>query len=434
MYLALLVQWFNKTRNRLWHAALMRSGALTVIFITVVVAGLAFGWHEHRLGQFAHLKQELKQRPPVPADTTTQPGGKAPIVLQRSQLPGENGPEFLSATLLPGRGMNVLQITAFVPQRGEIPLLASPSMEQATQLLNGIGADDMGGKSLAMGGAIELPWAGGIAGAVSADRKNLSTMWHGHHLNLPIREAGEMATGGLMLKLASDSDTNNVMPDGGEAQSTFKPGNFEGRWPSQTEVTTTFELNSRNIEITVVARNSGDEPEPMGIGWQPRFVIPGGDRSRVSLRLPATEREEILDRHSGIPTGRLLPVQKTAYDFTAQSGALLGSLSLNDTFVHLRQKFMDNGPIVELRDPGSNYGLRMTMLSPGIRTVHVVSPAGANYVQINPQFNYDDPFGHEWDKEGDTGIVTLQPGQSVQWRIRLEIFSLNDDASQSPQV
>ena len=45
--------------------------------------------------------------------------------------------------------------------------------------------------------------------------------------------------------------------------------------------------------------------------------------------------------------------------------------------------------------------------------------------RFEPQFNYDDPFGHEWAKDEDTGMVVLQPGQSTQWKIRLEIFSLS---------
>ena len=85
-------------------------------------------------------------------------------MLQRSQMTGGNGPEFLSATLLPGRGMNLLQITAYLPQKGEVNLLASPPLEEAEQLLSGTGADATGAKSLAMGAAIEVPWAGRISG------------------------------------------------------------------------------------------------------------------------------------------------------------------------------------------------------------------------------------------------------------------------------
>ena len=50
-------------------------------------------------------------------------------------------------------------------------------------------------------------------------------------------------------------------------------------------------------------------------------------------------------------------------------------------------------------------------------------------VSIDPQFNYVDPFGHEWPKGEDTGLVELRPGQSVQWKVRLEIFPLNKQVS-----
>ena len=92
---------------------------------------MAFGWHEHRLGQFAQLKKELGKRPVH--DVTVRPGGQDVVQLQRSQMLGGNGPEFLSATLLPGRGMNLLQITAYLPQKGEVNLLASPTLEEAAQ-------------------------------------------------------------------------------------------------------------------------------------------------------------------------------------------------------------------------------------------------------------------------------------------------------------
>jgi aldose 1-epimerase len=433
MYLALVMQGFDRMRRSLWHAAVMRSGMLTMIVLAVVLVGLAFGWREHQLGQFGQLKRELKKKPLAQEAPAERPGGQDPIQLQRSQFASDNTPEFLSATLLPGRGMNTLQITAYLPQRGEVPLLVAPSLAEAASRMTGTGSDAAGGESLAAGGAIEVPWAGDISGTISGDGTSLTTMWHGHRLSLPIAggaAAGAMASGGLLLKQASSSQTTNAMPDGGEAQASFHVGGFGGHWISQTEVTTTVELSSKAIEMTVLARNAGSEPEPMGIGWRPRFSILSGDRGRETLRLPMAERLEVKDHHAGLPSGRLLPVEGTEYDFTAHNGRPLGSLTLADTFVHLRQGFMDAGPVAELHDPSSNYGLRITAMSSNIKALRVDAPAGANYVSIDPQFNYDDPFGREWAKEEDTGIVVLQPGQSVQWKIRLEIFSLSTDESQ----
>src|ERR1700743_2885096 len=146
MYWALLKQGVGGWRRRIWRAAVMRSGLLTFMALTLLLAGLAFGWHEHRMGQFAQLKKEIGKRPVQYA--TVRPGGQDVIQLQRSQLLGGSGPEFLSAMLLPGRGMNLLQITAYVPDKGQVNLLASPSVNQAAQVLTGTGADATGANSL----------------------------------------------------------------------------------------------------------------------------------------------------------------------------------------------------------------------------------------------------------------------------------------------
>src|SRR5882757_7709678 len=183
MYWALLKQGVSQWRRRIWRAAVMSSGLLTFLFVVIVLAALAFGWREHRLGQFSQLKKELSKRPVT--DVTVRPGGQDTVQLQRSQIAGGNGPEFLSATLLPGRGMNLLQITAYLPQKGEVNLLASPPLQEAATILSGSGADANGAKSLSLGAAIEMPWAGRISGVITPDGKNLSTIWHGNRFVLP---------------------------------------------------------------------------------------------------------------------------------------------------------------------------------------------------------------------------------------------------------
>jgi hypothetical protein len=53
----------------------------------------------------------------------------------------------------------------------------------------------------------------------------------------------------------------------------------------------------------VVATNVGDFAEPVGIGWHPRFVILGGDRTQLKLHVPGQLRAEVRDRAKGLPTG-----------------------------------------------------------------------------------------------------------------------------------
>ena len=433
MYWALLKQGVSEWRRRMWHAAVMRSGLLTFLVLSIVLAGLAFGWREHRLGQFAQLKRELNKRPVT--DVAVRPGGQEVVQLQRSQIAGGNGPEFLSATLLPGRGMNVLQIRAYLPQKGEVNLLASPTLQDAARALTGTGSDASGAKSLAMGAAIELPWANRITGVTTPDGKTLSTIWHGNRLVLPTDAkdsygvTGVVAAGGLLLKQASDSINTNVMPDGGEAQATYRPGNFDGHWPSQTEIMTTISLSGKALTMKIVARNTGNAAEPMGIGWHPRFAVLSGHRAEMMLRLPEGMHLEVKDRRTGQLSGRLVPVERTEYDFTGRTGAQLGALNLDDSFVHLKTGLMENGPMAELRDPENDYGLRITAMTSTIKAIRVYAPLDGSYISVEPQSNYDDPFGHQWAKDEDTGMVVLQPGQSMQWKIRLEIFSLSSNDS-----
>jgi hypothetical protein len=331
--------------------------------------------------------------------------------------------------MLPGRGMNLLQITAYIPGRGEVKLMASPSIEEADKQMNGKGGDTAGRASLAMGGALEAPWAGGIWGAPAQTAGHVSTVWRSHAISLSAPEGAAVARGGLMLQEPADAVATTAMPDGGEAQANFLPGDFGAHWPSRTAVTVTVLLSSRAIELTVAARNTGDVPEPIAIGWHPRFAVLDGNRQQLRLHIPGEMRAEVQDRTYGQPTGTLLPVIGTPYDFTTRTGAALGTMDLDDCFVDLHQELLESGPVAELTDPANDFGLRLTALSPTIKAIRVVAPADADFVSIDPQFNYDDPFGKEWNKDEDTGMVVLQPGQTTQWRVRLEIYSLSQTAS-----
>ena len=78
---------------------------------------------------------------------------------------------------------------------------------------------------------------------------------------------------------------------------------------------------------------------------------------------------------------------------------------------------------VKLIDPASNYGVMIQGLSPEIKTIQVYSPPDKKYAAIEEQFNFADPFGSEWPKGMDTGMVTLKPGQSVTWHVRVALFT-----------
>jgi len=418
-------EWFSALHDSLWRKNLMRSGMVTGLIVVVVLIGLTAAYRAHMLGNFHRLKAKIsteQQDAPVP-----RPGGLEAIVLTRTRTMKDATPEFLSVTMLPGRGMNVLQITAYVPGKGEVSLLASPTVEGAAKAMTGHDEDANGQTSLGMGGAFEAPWAGSIWGMPAQEGGSASLTWRGQAIKLPT--TGGVASGGLMLAQAADTSGSEALPDGGSAQAVFHSADYGGRWPSQTDVTVTVLLNSRSVDLTVEAVNTGDSAEPIGIGWHPRFAIADGHREQVRLSLPAEMRAEVDDREQGRPTGTLHGMAGTPFDFTMRGGATLGAKNLNDCFAGLHQNLLEVGPTAELSDPADGYGVRVTAVSPTIRAMCVTAPESANFVSIDPQFNYPDPLGPEWTKESDTGMVVLGPGQSTRWKVRLELFPVASGAS-----
>jgi aldose 1-epimerase len=133
-------------------------------------------------------QQPATQSEPAPqpaAPKAIQIGGEDVLTLSRQATNSGNKPEFLSVTLLPGRGMNMLQVTAAIPGKGEIPLLRSPSVEDAARRLTGTGRDQLGSMSTSLGGAFLIPYPNRIVGEASPDGKSVITDWRGHTLALP---------------------------------------------------------------------------------------------------------------------------------------------------------------------------------------------------------------------------------------------------------
>jgi aldose 1-epimerase len=416
-------RWFSSLYDTVWRKTLMRSGMLTGLILAVVLLALAVAFQQHTHGNLHKLKEKIttqRQEAPVP-----HPGGKEAIELMRTRMVQDTVPEFLSATVLPGRGMNVLQIKAYVPGKGDLTLLVSPTVQAAEKVMTGTGADANGQASLTMGGAFEAPWADSISGTPGDG--HIAAQWRGHTMVLPEVDPDRVEVeGGLLLAKAATASDTAPLPDGGQATGTFEAQDFGVHWPSKTQVTVAVLLSGRAMELTIRAKNTGDVAEPVGLGWHPQFAIAKANRGEVRLRIPGERRVETRNGNNGMPTGNLLPVTGTSYDFTAREGTKLGSMDLDECFVGLHQSLLDSGPVAELIDPARGYGIRLTALSSAIKAIRVVAPKNGDFVSIQPQFNYPDPLGREWAKTPDTGLVVLQPGQSTKWQVRVELFSMEE--------
>ena len=251
----------------------------------------------------------------------------------------------------------------------------------------------------------------------------LQILWLGQRLTFPASAPGSFqSTRGLLLDRGADATHTATVLDGDSVDATFHPGTFSGNWPSTGSVRIQVDISGHTMNVNATVQNTGDTPMPVGVGWLPYFNIPSQDRANASLVIPSTTRLE-MDRTSGIPTGRTLPSGGTSLDFSSPRGTRLGSAALDETYVHLTPGALDNNPVAELRDNSFGYGIRITPMSADIKGLHVIAPADQPWVAISPETNFDDALGPQWSTSEGSGIRTLQPGESLEFKLRIEIFT-----------
>ena len=407
--------------------------AVSAGLLSIAIVGCSFGCKS--------------RRPPPPANPTATAsanlpdvGGQKAIELRRLQSGVGATPEFLSVTLLPGRGMNVFQITAYLPGRGEVPLLASQSIDAAAKMMNG-GPDDLqGNASFSMGGALLFPFANRLVGPITTDKKTgehiLTATWHGRSVPVIANWHGKQpgapwcAMHGQMLAAKADNVSIKADSDSAAAIADYNlPAN--GHWYSDNDMKVTVALDRDTVTAIVTATNRGDQAEPVGIGWHPYFQLPSGSRANGRVRIPSSMRVEVNNYDDVFPTGKLVPTAGTQYDFNALEGGPLPDTLVDDSYVNLTPNAQGN-VVSEIRDLSVNYGMRVTAMSPHIRAIQLYSPVDKSFIALEPQFNYGDPLGKEWNG-ADTGMVTLAPGESVTWKVQLQLFQpANDMVGQAP--
>jgi galactose mutarotase-like enzyme len=357
------------------------------------------------------------------AQDVTEIGGQKVVTLTRTAT-STTKPEFTSITLAPGRGMEIIQITANFPGKGNINVLASPDLAGAKKMLDE-SDDDFGDLGYRLGAAFLAPYPNRIRGKLSADGKTLTTEWNGRSITLPANNVGKLPTAerhamhGLILKAKTDEIEVKNIPGGQEVSGVIHAGDFGGHWFSKTQFAVTIRLTAEAVDATIDARNVGTESEPMAVAWHPYFNLPSGDRTQARVMIPASTTAEVDGYDNVFPTGKIVPVQGTRFDMRAAGGAPLGNNFFDDNWNHIEWK--NKMVTVQVIDPAAQYGIEVIGLSPEIKSIQMYAPPAAHFVAIEHQYNFGDPFGKEWGSM-DTGMVTLKPGQSTKWHVRLHVF------------
>jgi aldose 1-epimerase len=389
------------------------AGTLVVIMCTLAATGCKSN------------SEKAAEAPPMKPVVVVN--GQPSFSLERPKSTDTTKARFVSAEILPGRGMTTYQIRAYLPGTGEIDLLESPPLSEAPQILNGGPDDVIGNKSFSLGGAILLPYPNRIRGKLSPDGTSIETTINGKTVNLPANwkgknpEAVKCAMHGLILDARMDKVSTDSNADQSSVTGTLQAGDFNGHWLSKTDVDTKITLKDEAFVMTVTAKNVGTEPLPMGICWHPYFRLPSGNREQAKLQLPSQQRALVNNYDDVFPTGKIVPVAGTPYDFTAHGGAPLNKLFMDDTFLNPK-KTPEGNTVIEIRDPAAKYGLRITGMSKEISAIQVYAPVDKKFIVIEPQFNWVDPYNKIWAGK-DTGMVNIAPGQSATYAIKLEFIN-----------
>ena len=349
-------------------------------------------------------------------------GGEKLVTLTRKPV-STTKPEFTSVTVMPGRGMELLSITANFPGKGNVDVLYTHPPEQAEQMLDkqDTAFGDLGYR---LGAAFLFPYPNRIVGKLSADGKTVTATWNGRDITLPANNSGPPPNGikhamhGLILKAKAQDIRVADLPGGQQVTGVIHCGDFNGQWFSKTDLVITITLTAEAVDATVVAHNVGGKDEPVSIGWHPYFNLPSGDRTQVRVQIPGSMRALVNDYGNVFPTGKLVPASGQ-YDLQVQGGVALGKNFYDDNWSHLTWK--GGAVTVKVIDPAAKYGVAIEGLSPEIKTLQMYAPPTHQFVAIEHQYNFADPFGKEWNGM-DTGMVTLKPGESTKWHVRLKVF------------
>lgn len=360
-------------------------------------------------------------------NTETLPfvGGMKPVVLRAEPPDSDGRAQFIEAVFLPGRGMNLIKVRGQIPGLGETELLHSPPLGNVSAQLSGGPDDFMGVHSFRFGGALLLPFANRIRGEVSRDGRSLETDILGRRVRLPAdwqgkhAQAEKCAIHGLILA----AKLSITEASGDHVVARLDAGNFGGYWLSDATIEVRATLRWDALDLSVTVQNTGKDMLPIGIGWHPYFALPSGRRNEARLFLPARLRSLVNNYDDVFPTGEVVPVAGTPYDFSGADGAPLGQRYYDDCFLGL-EKSAEEHLDIEVLDPAAHYGFRITEASPHIQAVQVYSPPDQPFVVVEPQFNLADPFSGVWPKGFDTGMVLLGPGQVTAWSVVWRIFAI----------
>lgn len=182
-------------------------------------------------------------------------------------------------------------------------------------------------------------------------------------------------------------------------------------YPFTLQLSIEYVLSDAGLTVRTMARNIGQDALPFGAGQHPYLTVGTQLVDSTTLQVPAESRLE-LDSDRRLPTGRILSVDTTDYDFyDFRTPRPIGSLLLDDCYTDLRRD-SDGLARVILSDPRAGRSVTLWM-DQRYRYVMVfsgdslVAERRRHGLAVEPMTCPPDAF------RSHTDLIVLEPDESI---------------------
>ncbi|MEP6785264.1 MAG: aldose 1-epimerase family protein [Sphingomonadales bacterium] len=184
------------------------------------------------------------------------------------------------------------------------------------------------------------------------------------------------------------------------------------QYPFAFELDADFALDGMTLAMTVTVRNPGDRPLPASFGYHPAFAwpLPGSERADHLVVFERLEPEALskLSKDGVIePEPRPTPVEGAHLPVT-------DALFVDDALIWkaLNSRRLTYGA------PG---GPKLHIEFPDTPSLGIWTKPGAHYLCIEPWAGYADPQGFSGDFREKPGIMEIESGNSVDFRMTVTV-------------
>jgi aldose 1-epimerase len=185
-------------------------------------------------------------------------------------------------------------------------------------------------------------------------------------------------------------------------------------WPADFCVTVTYELSGGKLASTIEILNPDSKPLPFGLGTHPYFRVPLGKAGKADDCRVTVPVSDYWPLENMLPTGKTQPATGS-HDLA--HGLRFADTKLDDVFSGLPPTSGLHDATIA--DPGSGRTLRVSF-GGNFRAVVVYNPPHREAICIEPYSCIPDYF-RLGEMGVDTNMVLLQPNQSVQYRVDIEL-------------